>query len=96
MSPHYPQAQNGGRGGGSDVPRRGGLGTGGHTTGGAPGVHKPLRGNPSNFREVPGRPIAFVTGVGFWDLCTGAHKPRGAAPNCIELHPVLDIDPISP
>lgn len=49
---------------------------------------------PSNWRDVPGRPIAFITGVGFWDLCTGAHRPRGAAPNCIELHPVLDIDPI--
>lgn len=55
-----------------------------------------LYGTPpsSGFREVPGRPVAFIVGVGFWDLCTGAHKPHGAAPNCIELHPVLDIDPI--
>lgn len=57
-----------------------------------------LYGTPpsSGFREVPGRPVAIIVGVGFWDLCTGAHKPHGAAPNCIELHPVLDIDPVSP
>lgn len=48
----------------------------------------------TSFREVPGRPIAFITGVGLWDLCTGAHKPRGAAPNCIELNPVLDIESV--
>jgi len=33
-----------------------------------------------------------VIGVEFWDWCKGAHKPRGAAPNCFELHPVLDIE----
>ena len=54
-----------------------------------------LYGQPTTgFKEVPGRPTAIVVGVGFWDLCTGAHIPRGAASNCIELHPLLDIEPI--
>ena len=48
----------------------------------------------SGFRQVPGQPTAFVIGVGFWDSCCGAHIPRGAAPNCIELHPVLDVEAI--
>ncbi len=54
-----------------------------------------LYGEPTTgFKQVPGQPTAFVTGVGFWDSCRGAHIPRGAAPNCIELHPVLDVEPV--
>jgi len=54
-----------------------------------------LYGQPSTgFRQMPGQPAAFVIGVGFWDSCRGAHIPRGAAPNCVELHPVLDVEPI--
>ncbi len=52
-------------------------------------------GQPTtSFKPVPGQPIAILVGVALWDLCTDAHKPRGAAPNCIELHPVLDIEPV--
>jgi len=54
-----------------------------------------LYGQPTTgFKQVPGHPTAIVVGVGFWDLCTGAHIPTGAAPNCVELHPVLDVEPI--
>ena len=42
------------------------------------------------FRPVPGQPVAILVGVGFFDQCGPQHKPRGAAPQCIELHPVLD------
>ena len=35
------------------------------------------------------RPWVRVTGVGFFDF---AHGQRGAAPNEIELHPVLEIE----
>lgn len=34
------------------------------------------------------RPLVRVTGVGFWDFC---HGQVGRAPNCIELHPVIQI-----
>jgi hypothetical protein len=44
-------------------------------------------------QRVPGRPVVTVTGVGFFDECTAAHKPTGAAPHCLELHPVLSIVP---
>lgn len=54
-----------------------------------------LYGQPTTgFKQVPGQPTAFAVGVGFWDSCRGAHIPRGAAPNCIELHPVLAVEPI--
>lgn len=45
----------------------------------------PARGG---FRTVPGHPVAFITGVGFFDII---HGQRGVAPNGIELHPVLDV-----
>lgn len=54
-----------------------------------------LFGQPTtSFKIVPSQPIAILIGVGFWDSCKGAHIPRGAAPNCIELHPVLDVEPL--
>lgn len=51
-----------------------------------------LYGEPSRgtFRPVPGQPVAILVGVAFFDQCGAQHKPRGAAPQCIELHPVLD------
>jgi hypothetical protein len=33
-----------------------------------------------------------MTGVGFWDL---VHPERGAAPNAVELHPVLSVESIT-
>lgn len=52
-----------------------------------------LYGEPGrgSFRPVPGQPLVILVGVGFFDQCGAQHKPRGAAPQCIELHPVLDI-----
>ncbi len=49
---------------------------------------EPRRGS---FRPVPGQPFVILVGVGFFDQCGAQHKPRGAAPQCIELHPVLDV-----
>src|SRR5262249_46031848 len=48
---------------------------------------------PSNppateFQVVNGTVLVDVTGVGFFDF---SHHQTGLAPNCIELHPVLDI-----
>ncbi len=52
-----------------------------------------LYGQPTtSFKEVPNQPVAILIGVGFWDSCKGAHKPYKAAPNCFELHPVLDVE----
>ena len=42
----------------------------------------------SDFRDLSGRVV--ITGVGFFDF---AHGQRGLAPNAIELHPVLSIEP---
>jgi len=51
-------------------------------------------GEPTgSFKLVPGQPVAILIGVGFFDQCGAGHKPRGAAPNCVELHPVLDLEP---
>jgi hypothetical protein len=45
---------------------------------------------PSRTFQSPGEPLQVtVTGVGFFDFHHGQH---GAAPNAIELHPVLDIE----
>jgi hypothetical protein len=53
-----------------------------------------LYGQPTtSFKPVPEQPVTILVGVGFWDWCKGAHKPRGAAPNCFELHPILDMEP---
>lgn len=50
-------------------------------------------GEPSrgSFRPVPGQPLVILVGVGFFDQCGVQHTPRGAAPQCIELHPVVDV-----
>lgn len=45
-------------------------------------------------RLVPGQPIVMITGVGFFDDCTGGHHPIGHAPHCFELHPVLGMTPV--
>ena len=52
-----------------------------------------MGGPTTGFKEVPGQHPVFVTGVGFWAFCGGVHIPHGAAPNSIELHPVLDVNP---
>ncbi len=56
-----------------------------------------LYGEPdrSSFKPVPGTPIVFIVGVGFWDICTGTHGPgiEGRSPKCLELHPVLNLEP---
>jgi hypothetical protein len=49
---------------------------------------QPGRGKP---HQVVGLPVVTVTGVGFFDECGPSHDPTGHAPNCLELHPVLDI-----
>jgi hypothetical protein len=40
-------------------------------------------------RQTEARPLVRITGVGFFDYL---HGQRGAAPNGIELHPVLDVE----
>jgi len=50
---------------------------------------EPRRGS---FKPVPSQPVPILVGVGFFDLCGAQHKPQGAAPQCIELHPVLDVE----
>lgn len=49
---------------------------------------KPPKGR---FQEFEDPPLAFITGVGFFDA---VHGQKGVAPNGIELHPVLDTDPV--
>jgi hypothetical protein len=39
--------------------------------------------------QTEARPLIRVTGVGFFDFL---HGQRGAAPNGLELHPVLDVE----
>ena len=48
----------------------------------------------ASFKNVPSQPVVFLIGVGFWDSCTPGHIPRGAAPKCVEIHPVLDVEPL--
>src|SRR5207253_1093219 len=47
-------------------------------------------GMPSttHFAPIPGRPLATVTGVLFFDEI---HGQKGVAPNGVELHPVIDL-----
>ncbi len=46
---------------------------------------EPHRGS---FKPVPAQPVVILVGVGFFDQCGAQHEPRGASPQCIELHPV--------
>jgi hypothetical protein len=47
-------------------------------------------GMPSttHFAQIPGGPLATVTGVLFFDEI---HGQKGVAPNGVELHPVIDV-----
>jgi hypothetical protein len=45
-------------------------------------------GTPPNTHFVTLRGQATLTGVLFYDTC---HGQRGRAPNCAEIHPVLDL-----
>lgn len=52
-----------------------------------------LFGQPpkGRFKRFEDPPLVFVTGVGFFDA---VHGQKGVAPNGIELHPVLDVEPV--
>lgn len=49
---------------------------------------RPPRGR---FEEFETQPLVFIIGVGFFDA---VHGQKGVAPNGIEIHPVLDIEPV--
>ncbi len=49
------------------------------------------RSGVPNARALEGLPVR-VTGVGFYDM---NHFQRGRSRSCIELHPVLSIEPVS-
>lgn len=49
---------------------------------------QPPRGK---FQEFDDPPLVIVTGVGFFDA---VHGQKGVAHNGIELHPVLDVEPV--